>query len=118
MSERIGKYRVLARLGHGGMARVLLTMSEGPHGFNKLLVVKELREELAHDPEFLTMFMDEARIAARLNHPNIVQTYEIGNDGERHFIAMEFLEGQPLNAIFRRVGRRHIPLELHLKILA
>ena len=118
MSERIGKYRVLARLGHGGMARVLLTMSEGPHGFNKLLVVKELREELAHDPEFLTMFMDVARIAARLNHPTIVQTSEIGHDGERHFIAMEYLEGQPLNAIFRRVGRRHIPLELHLKILA
>ncbi len=118
MSERIGKYRVLARLGHGGMARVLLTMAEGPHGFNKLLVVKELREELAHDPEFLAMFMDEARIAARLNHPNIVQTYEIANDGERYFIAMEYLEGQPLNAIFRRVGRRHIPLEIHLRVIA
>ncbi len=118
MSGRIGKYRILARIGQGGMARVLLTMSEGPHGFNKLLVVKELREELAHDPEFLAMFLDEARIAARLNHPNIVQTYEIANDKEQYFIAMEYLEGQPLNAVFRRIGRKQIPLEIHLKILA
>ena len=80
--EHIGKYRVLAKLGQGGMARVLLTMSQGPRGFNKLLVVKELREELANDPDFVAMFMDEARIAARLNHPNIVQTYEVGEDGE------------------------------------
>jgi serine/threonine-protein kinase len=115
---QIGKYRILAKLGQGGMARVLLTMSHGMQGFNKLLVVKELREELAHDPEFLSMFLDEARIAARLNHPNIVQTYEVGNDGERYFIAMEYLEGQPLNALFRRVGRRNLPLEVHLKILA
>ncbi|NUP05915.1 MAG: protein kinase [Polyangiaceae bacterium] len=117
-AERIGKYRVLAKLGQGGMARVLLTMSQGPHGFNKLLVVKELREELAHDPDFLAMFLDEARIAARLNHPNIVQTYEVGSDVDRYFIAMEYLEGQPLNAVFRRVGRKNIPLEIHLRILA
>ena len=82
MSGRIGKYRILARIGQGGMARVLLTMSEGPHGFNKLLVVKELREELAHDPEFLAMFLDEVRIAARFNHSNLVQTYEIASDRE------------------------------------
>lgn len=118
MGERIGKYRVLAKLGQGGMARVLLTMSHGPHGFNKLLVVKELREELAHDPDFLAMFLDEARIAARLNHPNIVQTYEVGNDGDRYFIAMEYLEGQPLNAVFRRIGRQNISLEIHLRMIA
>jgi len=116
--EHIGKYRILAKLGQGGMARVLLTMAHGSHNFSKLLVVKELREELAQDPEFLSMFMDEARLAARLNHPNIVQTYEVGSEGERHFIAMEYLEGQPLNAIFRRVGRKNIPLEIHLKVLA
>ena len=100
------------------MARVLLTMAQGMHGFNKLLVVKELREELAGDPDFLSMFLDEARITARLNHPNIVQTYEVGNDADRYFIAMEYLEGQPLNAIFRRMGRRNLPLEIHLRILA
>ena len=107
--DRIGKYRVLAKLGQGGMARVLLTMAEGPHAFHKLLVVKELKDDLVGDADFLAMFLDEARIAARLNHPNIVQTYEVGNEGERYFIAMEYLEGQPLNAIFRRVGRRGHP---------
>jgi len=116
--ERIGKYRIIAKLGQGGMARVLLTMAEGPHGFNKLLVVKELKDDLAHDPEFLIMFLDEARIAARLNHPNIVQTYEVGSEGDRYWIAMEYLEGQPLNAVFRRIGRKNIPLEIHLRILA
>jgi serine/threonine-protein kinase len=116
--ERIGKYRVIAKLGQGGMARVLLTVAEGPHAFHKLLVVKELKDDLAHDPEFLTMFLDEARIAARLNHPNIVQTYEVGNEGARYFLAMEYLEGQPLNAIFRRIGRKNVPLEIHLRIVA
>ncbi len=116
--ERIGKYRIIAKLGQGGMARVLLTMAEGPHGFNKLLVVKELKDDLAHDPEFLSMFLDEARIAARLNHPNIVQTYEVGSEGSRYFLAMEYLEGQPLNALFRRIGRKNVPLEIHLRIVA
>jgi serine/threonine-protein kinase len=64
------------------------------------------------------MFLAEARIAARLNHPNIVQTYEVGNEGDRYFIAMEYLEGQPLSAVYRRVGRKQIPLEIHLRILA
>ncbi|MBK8936858.1 MAG: hypothetical protein IPM79_04195 [Polyangiaceae bacterium] len=72
--EQIGKYRVLAKLGQGGMATVWLTVSSGKAGFEKLLVVKELRSELADDPEFLTMFLDEARLAARLNHPNVVHT--------------------------------------------
>ncbi len=116
--DRIGKYRVIGKLGQGGMARVLLTMVAGPHGFNKLLVVKELREELCHDPEFLAMFLDEARLAARLNHPNVVQTYEVGREGERYFIAMEYLEGQPLHAVLRRVGRPNMPLDLHVRILA
>ena len=116
--DRIGKYRVIGKLGQGGMARVLLTMVAGPHGFNKLLVVKELREELCHDPEFLAMFLDEARLAARLNHPNVVQTYEVGREGERYFIAMEYLEGQPLHALLRRVGRPNMPLDLHVRILA
>ncbi|MEJ7734202.1 MAG: serine/threonine-protein kinase [Polyangiaceae bacterium] len=117
MSERIGKYRVLAKIGEGGMARVLLTVSGGMAGFHKLLVVKELRAELVHDHDFLTMFLEEARIAARLNHPNIVQTYEVGNDGDRYYMAMEYLEGQPLSAVFRRLGRTNFSLEMQLRVL-
>ena len=117
-SGALGKYRLIAELGHGGMAQVFLALARGPAGFNKLAVIKQIREQLADDPEFLTMFLDEARLAARLNHPNVVQTNEVGEDGKRYFIAMEYLEGQPLNRIIQRVGReKGIPLGLHLRIL-
>ena len=117
-SGALGKYRLIAELGHGGMAQVFLALARGPAGFNKLAVIKQIREQLADDPEFLTMFLDEARLAARLNHPNVVQTNEVGEDGKRYFICMEYLEGQPLNRIIQRVGRENgIPMGLHLRIL-
>ncbi|MFS8066797.1 MAG: protein kinase domain-containing protein, partial [Byssovorax sp.] len=112
------RYQVITTLGQGGMARVLLTLSRGPAGVNKLLVVKELRAELKDDPEFLTMFLDEARIAARLNHPNVIQTYEVSSDGEHPVIVMEYLEGQSLGALLGRVGRKGMPLDVHLYMLA
>src|ERR1043165_6856320 len=89
-ARTLGRYRLIAALGQGGSGQVYLGISRGPAGFNKLLVVKALRPELAEDPEFLTMFLDEARLAARLNHPNVVQTYEVGVDDGQHFIAMEY----------------------------
>ena len=112
------RYQVITTLGQGGMARVLLTLSRGPAGVSKLLVVKELRAELKDDPEFLVMFLDEARIAARLNHPNVIQTYEVSSDGEHPVIVMEYLEGQSLAALLGRVGRKAMPVELHLHVLA
>jgi serine/threonine-protein kinase len=112
------RYQVITTLGQGGMARVLLTRSRGPAGVTKLLVVKELRAELKDDPEFLTMFLDEARIAARLNHPNVIQTYEVSSEGEHPVIVMEYLEGQSLGALLSRVTRKAMPVELHLYILA
>lgn len=117
-SGALGKYRLIAELGHGGMAQVFLALARGPAGFNKLAVIKQIREQLADDPEFLTMFLDEARLAARLNHPNVVQTNEVGEDGKRYFICMEYLEGQPLNRIIQRLGRENgLPLGIHLRIL-
>lgn len=117
-SGALGKYRLIAELGHGGMAQVFLALARGPAGFNKLAVIKQIREQLADDPEFLTMFLDEARLAARLNHPNVVQTNEVGEDGKRYFICMEYLEGQPLNRIIQRLGRENgLPLGVSLRIL-
>jgi serine/threonine protein kinase len=117
-SGALGKYRLIAELGHGGMAQVFLALARGPAGFNKLAVIKQIREQLADDPEFLTMFLDEARLAARLNHPNVVQTNEVGEDGKRYFICMEYLEGQPLNRIIQRLGRESgLPLGVMLRIL-
>ncbi len=100
------KYRLLARLGHGGMADVYLAVAEGPKGFNKLQVLKLLRPHLTEQRDFLTMFQDEGRLAARLNHPNVVQTNEFGIESGRYFIAMEYLDGQPLHRIVREAGDR------------
>ena len=112
------KYRPIAELGQGGMAQVFLALASGPAGFNKLVVIKQIREQFAEDPEFLTMFLDEARRAARLNHPNVVQTNEVGGDGKRFYICMEYLEGQPLNRILTRVGpTRGVTLGMQLRIL-
>lgn len=103
-----GKYRLIAELGHGGMADVFLAVQAGPlgSGFRKLTVVKRLRQNLAEEPEFVAMLVDEARIAARLNHPNVVQTNEVGQVGPHYFIAMEYLDGQPLHRIQHRALQR------------
>src|SRR3954454_15055883 len=89
-ANSLGKYRLIAELGHGGMAEVYLAVVQGPAGFNKLGVSKQIRPQLATDPEFLSMFLDEARLAARLSHPNVVQTNKVGHEGHRYFIAMEY----------------------------
>ncbi len=86
------------------MARAFLSALRGPGGFNKLLVVKRLRPELAAEPEFVRMFLAEARLAARVDHPNVVHTSEVGFDAGECFIAMEFVDGQPLEKVFRRVN--------------
>ncbi|MEO5732036.1 MAG: serine/threonine-protein kinase [Byssovorax sp.] len=114
-----GKHRFIAALGHGGMADVYLAVAVGPAGFNKLLVIKRLRQNLTDEPELRAMFLDEARLAARLNHRNVVQTNEIGLVDEQYFIAMEYLDGQPLNRIFARARheKSEVPLGIALHIL-
>src|SRR4051812_4435956 len=93
---RIGRYELVTQLGQGGMARVYVAVNRGPLGFDKLVVVKQIRPELASDREFLNMFFDEARIAARLNHPNVVQTHEALEEAGQYILAMEYLEGHTL----------------------
>lgn len=103
-----GKYTLIAELGHGGMADVFLAVQAGPagSGFSKLAVIKRLRKNLAEEPEFVSMLVDEARIAARLNHPNVVQTNEVGEVDSQYFIAMEYLDGQPFHRIQHRAAQR------------
>ena len=81
------------------MAQVFLAVVRGLGGFNKLVVIKRLESD---DPSFRRMFLDEARVAAMLSHPNVVHTYEVSEYGGSYFIAMEYLDGQPLNKIVRR----------------
>jgi len=113
----IGRYEIVTLLGEGRITRDYLAVNRGRIGFNKLVVVKHVRPELAWDREFLTMFADDARIAARLNHPNVAQTYEVTEDGGQYLLAMEYLEGQTLADLLRRMGRANMPLEEHLWML-
>jgi len=97
-----GKYSIFARLGSGGMADALLAMLHGDLGFQKLVVLKRMHSSLGRDSHFVRMFLDEARLAARLNHPNVVTTSEVGEVDGHYFIAMEYLEGLSLDRIVRK----------------
>jgi serine/threonine protein kinase len=114
----IGKYRLIATLGEGGAATVYLAIALGPAGFNKLAVLKILRPSLAQHEDVVEMFMNEARIAARLNHANVIHTYEFGEEKGVHFLAMEYLEGQPYSSLLRGAkGGAGLSLVMHLRIL-
>ena len=94
--EAVGgsRYRTLGRLGSGGMAEVDLAVQTGVAGSSRLCVLKRVRKDLVGRQEFVSMFFEEARISASLNHPNIVQIYEVGGDEQDCFLAMEFLRGR------------------------
>src|SRR3954465_9833393 len=113
-SDLAGKYRLIAELGQGGMATVYLAVVMGASGFRKLAVVKLLRPEIAVDTEFVKMFLDEARLCARLDHPNIVTTYEVLEDTSGYFMAMEYLNGVSLHAAIGRLGRNKGPFTFAL----
>ncbi len=111
-----GRYRELALIGQGGMARVVLAALASARGVQKLLVIKELHAEFAGDAEYVGMFSDEARLATRLDHPNLIQTYEFVEEAGRHFFVMEYLDGQSYGALLSRT-KRELPLALHLHVL-
>jgi serine/threonine-protein kinase len=112
-----GKYRVLAELGEGGTATVHLAVAQGPSGFNKLVVCKTLKRSLSDNSEFRRMFLKEARLAARLNHANIVQTNEVAEERGLPVIVMEYLEGQPLSNVLQRSAGK-LDLGIHLRVIA
>jgi eukaryotic-like serine/threonine-protein kinase len=114
-----GKYLLIRQLAVGGMAEVYLARQSGPAGFEKECVIKRILPNLAVDQQFVHMFLDEARIAARLSHPNIVQIYEFGTVGDHdYFLAMEHVHGVDLQQMFdaetSRNGRIPLPIALRL----
>jgi serine/threonine protein kinase len=107
--KRLGRYQIIGRLATGGMAEVYLALSGELPGFRTLVVVKRILPHLASNAQFIRMFLDEARLAALLDHPNIVRIIEVGHDGEDYFLVMELVQGKPLSAVLRKAAREHRP---------
>ncbi|HEY2746731.1 MAG TPA: protein kinase [Polyangia bacterium] len=115
-----GKYELVSRLAAGGMAEIFLARTKSIQGFEKYLVIKRILGHRTQDPEFVRMFLDEARVAATLDHPNIVQIYDVGHVDNEYFIAMEYLRGHNLIEIVRagaKLGYAKPPLEHVVSIL-
>jgi eukaryotic-like serine/threonine-protein kinase len=104
-AARIGPYQVVCELAVGGMASVVLTLHRSVEGFQKLCAVKRIHPHLVRSRGFTEMFVDEAQIAASINHPYVCSVFSFGRTQDSYFIAMEFLQGEPLSALFRRVAR-------------
>ncbi len=98
---RFGKYTLFERIGRGGMADVFKARIQGPAGFERVFVVKRILPHLSDDPQFTRMFIEEAKMSARLSHPNIVQVFELGAVGGEYFIAMEYVRGRDLSEAAR-----------------
>ncbi len=98
----IGRYVLESRIAAGGMAEVWLAQATGPRGFEKQVVIKSILPHLAENPEFVHLFVNEARLAATLQHPNIVQTFELGETDAGYFIAMEHIPGRTLREFATR----------------
>ena len=107
---QMGRYRILRHLATGGMAEVYLARTSGPHGFARHVVIKRIRPELAGDPRVVRLDLDEARLAACLHHHNIVQVYDVGQDGGDHFFAMENVHGEDLRQILAQTPVPERPL--------
>src|SRR5438270_3609572 len=118
-TEIAGKYKLLRKLAVGGMAEVFLARQKGLEGFEKLVVIKRILPHLAESGEFVRMFLDEARTAADLRHPNVVSVFEIGTDGNTYFLAMEYLHGKDLRRIERAAAEAggRLPLAHALRIV-
>lgn len=116
----IGRYELLQRLGHGGMATVYLGRATGKAGFEKLVAVKVIHPHLAEEPEFVEMFLDEARIAARLQHPHVVEIHDLGEHGGEYFMVMEYVEGATLSALLRCLRKQgeFLPVPAMMRIVA
>lgn len=120
MGMPFGRYELLKRIAAGGMGEVYLARQAGLEGFEKLLVVKVLLPNLAEDSEFIAMFLDEARIAARLDHPNIGQIYDLGEVDGAYYIAMEYIRGDDVVRLWKqaRLKNKPVPMALAARIAA
>ncbi len=120
MTEQFGKYRLERKLAVGGMAEIFLATHQGPEGFQKHVAIKRILPHLTEDQDFVTMFLDEARLVARFNHPNIVQIFELGEVDGQYFLSMEFVHGVSMSKLLKaaRKQARPLPLEYGAKVVS
>jgi serine/threonine protein kinase len=120
LPSRLGKYELLLPLAAGGMARIYIGRSTGIGQFERHVVLKMITPERANDQVTINMFLDEARLAASLNHQNVAQVFEVGEEQGVHYLAMEYVHGQDLRAVLAKAGSQgtRIPLELALTVVA
>ena len=108
MPARFGKYTLLRRLAKGGMAELFLAIQKSVAGFEKLLVIKRILPQMNQDRAFIDMLLHEARIAATLSHPNIIQIFDVGQVDGVYFIAMEHAHGEDLRSMVRQMKRKNV----------
>jgi TonB family protein len=115
--DRFGQYEILERIASGGMAELSKAKRTGVEGFQKIVAIKKILPHLADDEEFITMFADEAKLAAQLNHPNIIHIYDLGKiQAGGYFIAMEYVDGRDLRAILKAGQDLGMPLPVPLAV--
>ena len=111
-----GRYQLLERLAIGGMAEIFRARQSGAHGFEKILVIKRILPHLAADPEFLAMFIDEAKLQCALQHPKIVQVFEFGEVDGQYYIALEYVDGMDALGLLRACAHRRQRLPVRLAV--
>lgn len=116
LPDRIGQYTILCQLDQGGMATLYLGRAAGLGGFERLFAIKLIHEHLSREKRFVDMFLDEARLAARIVHPNVVSVYEVGIDRGRHFIAMDYINGETLSLALQHTWGQKQPFPLGLAV--
>src|SRR5262249_52306567 len=106
--QQYGKYLLLDRIAVGGMAEIFLARQMGPEGFEKTVVLKRIRPHLGDKKSFVRMFLNEAKLAAQLNHPNIIHIHDLGKVGDSYFIAMEYLFGRDMRRVLPKCEQQGI----------
>jgi len=119
MTLRFGRYETIEPIARGGMATVFVGRAVGAGGFERRVAIKVMHQHISDDPEFHTMFLDEARLAARIHHPNVVSTIDVQKTDEAMFLVMEFIDGASLKDIQRalREKERRMPVGMALRIM-
>jgi serine/threonine-protein kinase len=115
---RLGRYEIITHLASGGMASVYVARMTAAAGFHRLVAIKRMHGHIAGDEQFVKMFMDEARLAARIRHPNVVPTLDLENDDSGLYLAMEFIEGDSLLGLLKAAAKRgeRMPAEIALRV--